>query len=49
MKGEIREMARFLLEDFLGKDVLGSGRAWLATGTTIPVTRGSFLKLEPAW
>jgi hypothetical protein len=27
----------------------GTGRAWLATGTTIPVTRGSYLALGRAW
>ncbi len=27
----------------------GTGRAWLATGTTIPVTRGAYLELGRAW
>ena len=27
----------------------GTGRAWLATGSNIPVTRGSYLELGPAW
>lgn len=27
----------------------GTGRAWLATGTTLPVTRGTYLELGRAW